>query len=195
MSAVMPGMSPHVSDTPINTQVMQQKQVTSDKEVWQHILNMKSRGIHFHMESMAACKKHNLKGFAKMHKYHAIQELRAYLHIVGDCIEYLDCVPSMDFTHIHHSEIELKGKTIDDHMICSLEQYEDWEDETYNKLKEFKHQLTETKEHIDYLIRDVRAERQFIHEIWEEMEKRDYAEDALKKLDDTLYSYFKKKMD
>lgn len=198
MNPAMPGMP--MSEAPVAaTQVHHQTHTTehtatTDKDVWQHILNMKMKGVHFHMSSMAICKKHHLKGFAKMHKYHAEQELHSYLHIIGDCIEYLDYMPILDFSHIHDTPMELKGRTIGEYMECSLEMYEEWEDETYDKIKEFRHQLHETKEHIEYLIKDVRAERQFIHELWEEMEKCEYEEEHLKKLDETLYTYFKKKM-
>lgn len=194
--AAMPGVPSvtPVDSTPHQSTMNTTTHVVEDKDIWQHILNMKMEGIHFHIASMAACKQHHLKGFAKMHKYHAEQELHSYLHIIGDCIEYLDYMPNLDLSFIHHLTIELQGRTVNELMECSLEKYEEWEDEVYDKLKEFRHQLHETKEHIEYLIKDVRAERQFIHELWCEIEKCEYEEEHLKKLDETLYHYFKKKM-
>lgn len=196
MNPAMPGMptTPEASSNPPASAAPVKQQKMEDKDIWQHILNMKMEGIHFHMAHMAACKKHQLKGFAKMHKYHAEQELHSYLHIIGDCIEYLDYMPSLDFSFIHHLDIELHGRTLGELMECSLEKYEEWEDETYDKLKHFRHQLHETKEHIEYLVKDVREERQFIHELWCEIEKCECEEEHLKKLDETLYHYFKKKM-
>lgn len=200
MNPAMPGMShPEMpahqpTAAPEKHQSIAETTAMEDKDIWQHILDMKMEGVRFHMASMAVCKQHHLKGFAKMHKYHAQEELHSYLHIIGDCIEYLNYMPLLDFSHIHHMELELHGRTIGELMECSLEEYEEWEDETYDKLKDFRHQLHETKEHIEYLIKDVRAERQFIHELWAEMEKCEYEEEHLKKLDETLYCYFKKKM-
>ena len=76
-------------------------------------------------------------------------------------------------------------------MTHGLEAYENWEDDVYCKLKDYKHQLKETKEHIDYLIHDVREEREFIHELWEMIEDKKV---NLEELDKRICSYYTKKM-
>lgn len=167
----------------------------TDKEIWDEIFYYKLGGVVFHLKAMAIFEKHHLKGYAKMHEYHARHEFASATHILGDCINYLNSDLLIDFTKAHPvPTITLHGDNMKDLMIHGLELYEDWEDDVYRKLKHWKHELKETKEHIDYLIHDVRKEREFIHELWEEMEKCNYDETHLKNLDEKLHHYCEKKM-
>ena len=165
----------------------------TDKEVWEDIFYYKLGGVVFHLKAMALFEKHKLEGYAKMHEYHAKQEFASAVHILGDTVEYLGSTMLIDFTRAHAvPTLVVQGSNMEEMMIHGLEEYEKWEDEVYNRLKEYKHELSEeTREHIMYLICDVREEREFIHELWKMIE----AKEDLRALDKKLCNYYKKKMD
>lgn len=164
-----------------------------DKEIWEDIFYYKLGGVVFHLKAMAIFDKHELKGYARMHEYHAKQEFAAAVHILGDAVTHLGSNLLIDFTRAHAvPTLVVQGSTMEEKMIHGLEVYEEWEDNVYKKLKEYKHKLTDTKEHIDYLIHDVREEREFIHELWEMIEDKKV---NLEELDKKICHYYTKKMD
>lgn len=184
-------LTPDMNSSPhsVSTHTMQ-----TDLDVWTNIIHYKLDGVGFHVQSMIAYLHHDMKGYAKMHEYHARQEFNVIVHVIGDCVEHLGGAPIIDLTKIYMPEITIYGSNLCEKATHGLEIYENWEDKTYSNLKEYKHHLHETGEYVDHLIQDVREEREFIHYLWKNMEKHNYDEHYLKELDKMLYKYYEKKM-
>ena len=164
-----------------------------ETKLWEEIFYEKLGGVIFHLKAMALFKKNDLEGYAKLHEYHAKEEFAAAVHILGDCVEHLDSGLLIDYMRAHEvPTFAVQGSTKEEMMISGLEIYEDWEDEAYKKLREHRSHLTDTKEHIEYLIHDVREEREFIHELWEMIEQD---RNNLEALNEKLCLYYKRKMD
>ena len=68
-----------------------------------------------------------------------------------------------DMTNVSQPTVQIDGTTMKEIMMKDMEVYENWEKKVCEHLKKYQSELTEGKEHVDYLINDVHEELKHIH--------------------------------
>lgn len=129
--------------------------------IWVDILKLQLDGVMMHTVLFEKYSMSGLTGYMYMHKHHSEEEFHNYLHVLGDYInEYQEISEMLQITA---PTVELDGTTMEEKMMEGMELYKTWEMGVCVKLKKYQAELSQGKEYVDELIRDVHEELKCIN--------------------------------
>lgn len=131
---------------------------SGDMQVWNDIVNIKLDGVGFHTAMYSLCLGGGLCDMAKLHKSRAIDEYRELLCAIGVFCDSFHRPPDLSM-----GKPQLPPTIASEHEAVAL--YDDWETDTFKRLREARSALSGDKAYTSKMIRGVIDELRYIDSI------------------------------